>query len=509
MYDTSCPSIGKLVSYKPMNINMKHYLSLAVFGLALTFLLPNNAQAADCGNDPVYERDWTGKTTIGSRVRDWACMEGSEILTVLPAGTQVHIIAETDGWYKVNVGDKTGWVGARLIDVTGREGGTASTVTIDKKVTPTDAKIIGIDEANFTKLKNGDSGLRNRLSGMVVLRVHFHGEAYFVNSDGSLKLLSADEVKAIKSGMAVKDKEEKAKEVKKEVKEKAVSSEVKIRKIVGIDEANFAKLEAGDLGLRERLSDQIVLRVHYHGKAYWVNPAGGLKFLAKSEVGHYLTATPVSKENVVEKTQEVTSEPQTSGSITLEGQLTDPGKVKLVWSTSGLDASKGFKVLISESVNPVYPGNKYHYLSNPSVRQDYWSGLANGKTYHFRVCQYLGGKCGVYSNDIAITVATNGAFAENVMPGSIDLSVTPVSGGKAEISWSLTDMTSPKGFKVVIDEEVNPVYPGNEYHYYSDPEKRSDTWTGLQTGQTYHFRVCEYLGGYCGTYSNDVAITAL
>lgn len=493
-----------------MNINMKHYLGLAIFGLALTFLLPSNAKAADCGNDPVYERNWTGKTTIGSRVRDWACMEVSEILTVLPAGTQVHIIAETDGWYKVNVGDKTGWVGARLIEVTSQEAvnpkeAKTTTVKADK---PALSQIIGIDEGNFAKLKNGDRGLRARLAGMVVLRVHFHGEAYLVNSDGSLKLLTADEVKAIKSGAkAVKEKD---KEVKKEVKEKVVSSEVKIRKIVGIDEGNFAKLEAGDLGLRDRLNDQIVLRVNYHGKAYWVNPAGGLKFLEKSEIGHYLTATPATKEKNEEKSEIITKdEPQTSGTITLEGQLTDPGKVKLVWSTSELDASKGFKVVMSESANPVYPGNKYHYLTNPSVRQDYWSGLANGKTYHFRVCQYLGGKCGVYSNDIAITVATNGAFAENIMPGNIDLSVTPVSGGKAEITWSLTDMTSPKGFKVVIDEAENPVYPGNEYHYYSDPDKHTDTWTGLKAGQTYHFRVCEYLGGYCGTYSNDVSITAL
>ena len=488
-------------------------LILSVFALSAMFT--QSAKAADCGNDPVYERDMYGQTNVGSRVRDWACMEGSEILTVLPLGTKVHIIGETDGWYKVNVGDKTGWVGARLIDTTSNDQSSGSVVEAVKPVlisAPIAVKIIGIDEANFASLKAGNVDLRNRLRNMIVLRVHFHGEAYLVKEDGSLKLLTAEQVEAYRKGQTTEPAQ-----TKEPVEEKAVVTQtVAIRKIVGIDEANFAKLEAGDLGLRDRLNDQIVLRVNYHGKAYWVKPAGGLKFLEAEEIGYYLTQN-VNSESTDNK--EVTSEPvkeepaevadvSLSGSIALEGQLTDPGKIKLTWSTADLDASKGFKTLISESVNPVYPGNKYHYLTNPSARQDYWTGLADGKTYHFRVCQYLDGKCGVYSNDVEITVKTNGAFAENVMPGSIDLSVNPIAGGKAEISWTLSDMTSPKGFKIVIDDQADPVYPGNEYHYLTDPEARSDVWTGLNAGQTYHFRVCEYLGGYCGTYSNDVAVTA-
>ncbi len=490
---------------------MKHLLSLAIFGLALALFLPNPANAYDCGNDPIYARDWAGKTNIGSRVRDWACMQDSEILTVLPAGTQVHIIGETDGWYKVQAGNKTGWVGARLITVTSRNASDASKVTPDIKPTEQETKIIGIDEANFAKLQAGDSTLRSRLSGMVVLRVHHHGKAYKVGSDGSLTHLSASDVKAIKSEAKSVVKNKDNTEIEKEVKKESTQVKVTVRKIVGINEANFAKLEAGDLALRERLMNQIVLRVHHHGKAYWVKPAGGIKFLSKSEIGHYLTATPESSTKNTAKPSKK-SQPQAptqSGSITLEGQLTDPGKIKLTWSTQELDASKGFKVVMSETANPVYPGDKYHYHSSPTKRHDYWSKLANGKTYHFRVCQYLGGKCGVYSNDVAVTVATDGAFAKDVMPGTIDLTVTPLSGGKVDISWSISDMTSPKGFKVVMDQEPDPIYPGNDYHYLSDSESRSDTWTGLNSGSIYHFRVCEYLGGYCGTYSNDVQITAL
>jgi len=63
-----------------------------------------------------------------------------------------------------------------------------------------------------------------------------------------------------------------------------------------------------------------------------------------------------------------------------------------------MTSDMGFKVVIKDSLNPVYPGDEYHYLANASVRSDVWSNLEVGKTYYFRVCEYLGGKCGVYSN---------------------------------------------------------------------------------------------------------------
>ena len=69
------------------------------------------------------------------------------------------------------------------------------------------------------------------------------------------------------------------------------------------------------------------------------------------------------------------------------------------------------------------------------------------------------------------------------------------------------------GFKVVVDTDKNPVYPGNQYHYYSESSKRNDVWKDddgsmkLKSGNTYHFRVCIYKGGSCGAYSNDVSVS--
>jgi len=502
---------------------MKHSNLYKIAGLTLSSLALfsifniSPVKAMDCGNDPVYTRNLTGQTTIGSRVRSIACMEGSDILTVIPSGTNVHIIAETDGWYKVKVGNKTGWVGSRLIKVSGEATQTSARELVQtrnevkKQVrTLSGLPIIGISERNFARLQAGNSGLVNRLKNKIVLRVNFHGKAYLVKEGGELKSLTGAEVRAYHKGQKIVKKE-----VKKVTDKVETTTKLVVRKIIGISESNFEKLKAGNHSLLRHLSDKIILRVQSHGEAYWVNPNGELEYLTKSKIGEYLTKkviVPVKKEykkiknNVKEKIAE--HQIPVSGEITLTGQLTDPGKVRLDWEVNDVATPKGFKVVMSREPNPVYPGNKYHYKSSPNTRYDYWSRLSNGVTYHFRVCQYLGGKCGVYSNDIAIKVANNGAFAEGVMPGSINLSVEALEGGKAQINWNLVDMTSPKGFKVVASEQPDPVYPGNDYHYISNPDQTSDTWDDLTSGKTYHFRVCEYLGGFCGTYSPDVSITA-
>jgi hypothetical protein len=128
--------------------------------------------------------------------------------------------------------------------------------------------------------------------------------------------------------------------------------------------------------------------------------------------------------------------------------------------------------------------------------------LTAGKTYYFRVCEYLSGKCGIYSNQVKLTIP---AAVEKVA-GTISLSGSVGNNGVVSLFWSLSNMTSDQGFKVVYNEVGYPVYPGDTYHYYSDGNTRGDIWTGLAAGKTYYFRVCEYLGGKCGVYSNQVKL---
>jgi hypothetical protein len=189
----------------------------------------------------------------------------------------------------------------------------------------------------------------------------------------------------------------------------------------------------------------------------------------------------------------------TSKTITLSKTVSG-NTVSLSWVPS-FTSSQGFKIVKAEHVNPIYPGDDYHYLSSSTARSDSWEGLSAG-TYHFRVCEYLGGACGAYSNDVTVTIA---GTAPETSDGTISLSGN-TNSGNVYLNWVLSDMTSSMGFKVVKAEHVNPVYPGDDYHYYSDASLRTDTWESLSAG-TYHFRVCEYLGGACGVYSNDLTLT--
>ena len=187
------------------------------------------------------------------------------------------------------------------------------------------------------------------------------------------------------------------------------------------------------------------------------------------------------------------------GKIVLSGNA-ENSAANLNWTTANLDSAQGFKAVVSTEPNPVYPGNDYHYLSDPSARSDSWTDLSGGK-YHFRVCQYLDGKCGIYSNDLVLTIGSGQTTSTNKI---ITLKAS-VSGSMVNLSW-VSSFTSASGFKIVKATHSNPVYPGDDYHYLSEASAKSDAWKSLSAG-TYHFRVCEYLGGKCGVYSNDVTAT--
>lgn len=83
-----------------------------------------------------------------------------------------------------------------------------------------------------------------------------------------------------------------------------------------------------------------------------------------------------------------------------------------------------------------------------------------------------------------------------------------LKGEGDEIEWNV-DGFSRKGFKVVWSKNPDPVYPnrgGDRFHYYYMPEKRSDTIDAFDGPGYYHVRVCEYLGGKCGIYSNEIKV---
>ena len=180
----------------------------------------------------------------------------------------------------------------------------------------------------------------------------------------------------------------------------------------------------------------------------------------------------------INQDKQISNEPDPTtneiGKITLTGTA-QGNTASLNWAVSNLNVDQGFKVVISANPDPVYPGNDYHYLSNSTTRNDSWTSLSTG-TYYFRVCQYLGGKCGVYSNNLILKI-TNGSEPTNK---SIVLTKS-ISGDTVNLSWT-TNFNSSLGFKIVKADHANPVYPGDDYHYLSEAGVRSDRWEGLSAG---------------------------
>jgi hypothetical protein len=209
-----------------------------------------------------------------------------------------------------------------------------------------------------------------------------------------------------------------------------------------------------------------------------------------------------------------TSDAPTSvvSSITLQA-TGNPGEVK--WSLDG-NSSKGFKVVWSKNQNPTYPlrdGDKYNYYSNADQRKDTVNAFNGSGTYYVRVCEYLGGKCGKYSNQVTIQLGDKTVNTEpkdepeSTLSNAVN-SITLRVGVNGALDWTV-DGQSASGFKVVWSKNQNPTYPlrsGDQYHYYSNSDARRDTVRAFNGSGTYYARVCEYLGGKCGKYSNQVTV---
>lgn len=175
--------------------------------------------------------------------------------------------------------------------------------------------------------------------------------------------------------------------------------------------------------------------------------------------------------------------------------------VTLNWSVTGVNVEKGFKIVKSTEENPVYPGSDYQYLSNGDSTSYTWT-IKDGKTYYFRVCQYLGERCGVYSNNAKATAPS----AESTQT----VSGINLSGEGGNLSWEVSGY-SQLGFKIVWSKTAGPTYPTREtdrYQYLSGSDARSTTIEPIsgQGNGLYYVRVCEYLGGVCGVYSNQIEV---
>ncbi len=208
--------------------------------LTLGLLFPLISQAGCCGCDPVYAYDAKGEVKSAVWVRDQACTATGAIIDTLKAGEVVQITDKTDGWYKViSPRGKVGWSGETFFTITDKaltssassssssssssNFSSSSTTTSSSAlawlkgyillqvqqhgeawyVNPTNFKRyymkdgptayemmrtfgLGITDTDLAKIPkdtdsfSGDTALRNRLSGRILLQVQQHGEAWYI-----------------------------------------------------------------------------------------------------------------------------------------------------------------------------------------------------------------------------------------------------------------------------------------------------------------------------------------
>jgi hypothetical protein len=206
--------------------------------------------------------------------------------------------------------------------------------------------------------------------------------------------------------------------------------------------------------------------------------------------------------NKTYKTITVNKEDVAPAGITLSGSQVSTG-IKLTWTVSNVDTSKGFKIIKSSSdSSPTYPENSAIYVSNGATRT-YTVALTDGQAYYLRICSYNGSGCATYSNVVKVTAPTVSATVS-----SISLS----NAGSGIVNWSVSGY-SQYGFKLVWSKNSGPTYPlraGDQYQYWDNPSTTTNSGTPLTPfsgSGTYYVRVCEYLGGSCGKYSNQITIT--
>lgn len=398
--------------------------SLPYFGLiasASLMLAGPIAHAGDCGADPVYERKMSGKPTVGLRMRDIACMEGSKVLTVLPAGTAISIIGETDGWYKVKHGEYVGWMGASLIQVTGGEAKSSDKVvkesSTEKNAAPAAVELgkksmVGILEKDYKLVEKGNADLLKRLKDKVLLRVQKSGETWYVEKDGKLTRVK----------MYNKNEFKRWNEVKKEVKEVKTEEKKEEKKpttlgapgnIILIGEAlpggvKLAWNISGDGAMGFKVVKSTEPNPEYPGDSAEYMDAKTLSVtrygLSGGKTYHFRVCRYTGNgcdvySNNLTLTIPTAEQKETSGKYQpADGELklevaALPGAVALSWSKRTSSNFEGYKVVRSlTNSDPSYPTDGYvEYLPNRDTLTHIDGTAVPGKTYYYRICSIESG----------------------------------------------------------------------------------------------------------------------
>ncbi len=182
------------------------------------------------------------------------------------------------------------------------------------------------------------------------------------------------------------------------------------------------------------------------------------------------------------------------------------------WTVDGRSAG-GYKLVWSKDSGPTYPlrsGDRYEYYQSADARSGEAYAFDGAGTYYARVCEYRDGRCRTYSNEVTLQLETEetGFGSAKVVPDGKVSSIALSAVGDGAVSWA-ADGYSDMGFKVLWSKTSGPTYPlrdGDKYIYMAEPDDSYVELFAFDGSGTYHVRVCEYLGGVCGVYSNEVEV---
>jgi hypothetical protein len=184
--------------------------------------------------------------------------------------------------------------------------------------------------------------------------------------------------------------------------------------------------------------------------------------------------------------------------------LTSLGEQTFSWTDSEV-SPLGYKFVWSKNEGPTYPthdGGWSFYLPESSTKSARIFSLEPG-TYHVRICVYLGGKCGDYSNEVVYT-KTGPATKPTTASTSTERGLHLFNSQDQFFYW-LDSVTSTQGYRLLWSKNEHPTYPARS----GDSSELFSTMYGslfiLESG-TYYVRACAATNDGCGIYSNQVKL---
>lgn len=261
---------------------------------------------------------------------------------------------------------------------------------------------------------------------------------------------------------------------------------------------------------------------------------------AKEEVKEIKEAAKAEVKAVKEEAKEAVKEIKTEESVTpVEKYPGAPGESSVSgitltanapeaqhvsWTVDGNlvgGMERGVRVIFSKSPSPTYGVN----LAMPVGLKNYakiYPKEGTG-TYYVRVCEFLGDRCGIYSNEVTVEVkgyGDNSEYFDKVSgewkSNRTGTSASSVSGitltandpAPEHVSWSVSGSWTKgmdRGFRVLFSKSPNPTF-GSALAMPVGYKRFTKIWPKEGAG-TYYVRVCEYLGNNtCGTYSNEITV---